>query len=362
MRAMILEGVTRMSGNPSPLRLVDRPVPRPEKGEILVRVSVCGVCHTEIDEIEGRSAPPKFPVVPGHQVVGTVEGRGEGCERFSAGQRVGVAWIHSACGACPRCRDGRENLCPHFKATGRDVDGGYAEYITVPEGFAYPLPARLSDAEAAPLLCAGAIGYRALKLSGAGDGETLGLIGFGASGHLVLKTALHLFPGGEVYVFSRTPAERDFARDLGAHWAGALGDTPPRPLRAAIDTTPAWGPVVAALGKLQPGGRLVINAIGKEKGDRDALLGLEYPRDLWMEKEIKSVANITRRDVEEFLELADGAGIRPDVQEYSLEEANRALAELRGRKIRGGKVLRVMNRTAGGPRAGSVTGASGNGA
>ncbi len=341
MKALVLNEITNLSDNRSPLKLVDLPVPVPKNHEILVKVSVCGVCHTELDEIEGRTPPAKLPIVPGHQIVGRVEKAGHGSSRFKIGDRVGIAWIHSACGECRFCRAGQENLCGDFKATGRDADGGYAEYTAVPETFAYPIPDLFTDSEAAPLLCAGAIGYRSLRLANMKNGDTLGLTGFGASAHLVLKMAQHLYPESRVSVFSRTESERLFAKELGAAWAGGTEDAPPEPLHAIIDTTPAWQPVAEAMKRLEKGGRLVINAIRKEDRDKDALLFIDYSRDLWMEKEIKSVANITRRDVEEFLRLAVEIPIRPAIQEYPLEDANTALLELRDRKIRGAKVLKV---------------------
>ncbi len=343
MKALLLNAIASLRENPSPLKQADLAIPEPGEGEVLIRVSVCGVCHTELDEIEGRTPPPSLPVVPGHQVVGTVERAGAGVERVSVGDRVGVAWIFSACGECEYCRSGQENLCPQFRATGRDAHGGYAEYITAPADFVHPIPQALYDAEAAPLLCAGAIGYRSLRLTGLRDGQRLGLTGFGASGHLVLKMVRHKFPNTRVYVFSRNPAEQEFARSLGATWAGGIEDTAPEPLHAIIDTTPVWKPVVEALRNLAPGGRLVINAIRKENVDLDYLLKLDYPTHLWMEKEIKSVANVTRQDVREFLALAAEADLRPEYQEYPLDEANRALSELRQGKIRGAKVLRVSS-------------------
>ena len=336
---MILPAVVRLEDEPEPLRLVDLPAPEPGPGEILVRVSACGVCHTELDEIEGRTPPPELPVVLGHQVVGSVAARGPRAETFQIGERVGVAWIYSACGECQWCRTGRENLCPDFRATGRDAQGGYAEYMVAPEAFVYRIPAAFTDAQAAPLLCAGAIGYRSLQLSGLRDGDSLGLTGFGASAHLVLKMVKRRFPATPVYVFSRTKEEQAFALELGAAWAGNTEDASPSKLDAMIDTTPAWGPIVHALGKLAPGGRLVINAIRKEGRDQEELLRLDYPSHLWLEKEIKSVANVTRQDVAEFLALAAEIPILPEVQVYPLEEANRALAELKARKIRGAKVL-----------------------
>ncbi len=342
MKAMILEALGPLADNPEPLRLVRRDTPEPEPGEALLRVLTCGVCHTELDEIEGRTPPPRLPVVPGHQAVGEVVRLGPGATELRQGQRAGVAWIHSACGACAHCARGDENLCADFLATGRDRDGGYAEYMTVPAAFAFAVPEVFSAAEAAPLLCAGAIGYRSLRLCGLADGQALGLTGFGASAHLVLKMARHRYPGSEVFVFARSERERAFALELGAAWAGDTAARSPAALDAIIDTTPAWKPVVAALAALGPGGRLVINAIRKEDTDRqDALARLSYPEHLWMEKEIKSVANVARQDVAEFLALAAQMGIRPEVQQYDLADANRALGELKQRKIRGAKVLRV---------------------
>jgi propanol-preferring alcohol dehydrogenase len=341
MKAMVLHRIGSLRDDPEPLALRELPVPEPGEGEILLRVSVCGVCHTELDEIEGRTPPPRLPVIPGHQVVGRVAGLGPGARRFSEGERVGVAWIYSACGECKFCRSGRENLCPAFRATGRDADGGYAEYTVVHEEFAHPIPEALSDAQAAPLLCAGAVGYRSLRLAGLRDGQRLGLAGFGASGHLVLQMARHRYPGSEVYVFSRNAGERAFARELGAAWAGEIGEPPPHRLDAIIDTTPVWKPVVEALGALAPGGRLVINAIRKEDVDKAELLRLDYGAQLWMEREIVSVANVTRQDVREGLALAAEMGLRPEVQEFPLQEANRALVEVRMGQIRGVKVLRI---------------------
>jgi propanol-preferring alcohol dehydrogenase len=338
---MVLNGIVRLDEDAEPLVLADLPDPEPGEGEVRVRVSACGVCHTELDEIEGRTPPPRFPIVPGHQAVGRVDRTGSDAVRFRPGDRVGVAWIHSACGACAFCGSGRENLCADFRATGRDVDGGYAEFMTVPEAYAHSLPDAFTDAEAAPLLCAGAIGYRSLRLAGLSDGRRLGLTGFGASAHLVLKMVRFRYPGSEVHVFARSEKERAFALELGAVWAGGTEEASPSPLDAVIDTTPAWKPVVEALRNLAPGGRLVVNAIRKEEGDKDVLLRLDYPSHLWLEKEIKSVANVTRRDVSEFLSLAEAMGIKPEVQEYPLEEANRALLELKRREIRGAKVLRI---------------------
>lgn len=340
---MLLKTVGAIDDRTSLVEVEELPDPKPAADEILVKVLACGVCHTELDEIEGRTPPPELPVVLGHQVVGRVEKVGEDAGRFQIGDRVGIAWIFSACGACQFCRTGAENLCPDFKATGRDVHGGYAEYLTIPEAFAYAIPAALSDAEAAPLLCAGAIGYRSLRLTNLENGQNLGLTGFGASGHLVIKMAREKYPDSKIYVFARNPNEREFARELGAVWAGETEAESPEKLDAIIDTTPVWKPVVEALKNLKPGGRLVINAIRKEDIDTDYLLRLDYPEHLWLEKEIKSVANVTRKDVSEFLKLAADIPIKPDVQEFELERANEALLELKGSKIRGAKVLRVAD-------------------
>lgn len=339
MKAMILQRLCDLNKTRTPLKLVQLPDPEPGPGEILMAVSACGVCHTELDEIEGRTPPPRLPIVLGHQVVGRVVRPGPGAVGFSGGERVGVAWIFSACGRCGYCRRGDENLCAGFTATGRDAHGGYATHMVVPEKFAHRLPHGFSDVQAAPLLCAGAIGYRSLRLSGIVNGQTLGLTGFGASAHLVLKMVGRKYPGSDVFVFARNPAERAFARDLGAVWAGDTSDQSPCLLDAVIDTTPAWKPVLEALKNLNPGGRLVINAIRKESFDQDCLLDLDYPRHLWLEKEIKSVANVSRRDVSEFLDLAARIPIVPEVQQYPLKAANQALLELKQRKIRGAKVL-----------------------
>ncbi len=335
MRAMLLQSIARLDERPDPLELVDLPVPEPKDGEVLVRVSACGVCHTELDEIEGRVPPPSLPIVPGHQVVGVVERSGHGVTRHEPGQRVGVGWIHSSDGGPA------ENLSEAFRATGLDTNGGYAEYMTVPQNYAYPIPDELSDQQAAPLMCAGAIGYRALRLTGLEDGQRLGLTGFGASGHLVLQLAKHLYPLCEIYVFTRDPTSRKFAMRLGAVWAGATEERAPHRLHAIIDTTPAWKPVVEALANLCPGGRLVINAIRKEDDDQHSLLDLRYADHLWMEREIKTVANITARDIEEFLPLAASIPINVSVTTYPLEDANEALRDLKAGGGTGACVLLI---------------------
>ena len=341
MQAMLLNQITNLADNHTPLTLTDLPEPKPGDGEILIKVSACGVCHTELDEIEGRLPPPQLPIVLGHQVVGRIVAQGVNTANLPVGERVGVAWINSACGVCEFCRSGRENLCAAFKATGLDAHGGYAQYMTVRADFAYRLPDALSDVEAAPLLCAGAIGYRSLSLTNVQDGQALGLTGFGASAHLVLKLAQHQYPQSPIFVFARSEQERAFALELGATWAGDTTDRAPQPCAAIIDTTPVWTPVVEALKNLDAGGRLVINAIRKESVDLPVWLQLNYPDQLWREKEIKSVANVTRRDVREFLHLAAEIPLKPAVETFGLAEANRALVELKQRHIRGAKILIV---------------------
>lgn len=333
MKAMVLPKIVSLDEVDTPLELVDLDTPKPGPGEVLIKVAACGVCHTELDEIEGRTPPPKFPVVLGHEVVGSVVENGHGAALHAKDDRVGVGWIYSSTGS----ED--ENVSPKFRATGRDANGGYAEFMTVPEDYAYKLPDGFASEQAAPLLCAGAIGYRSLRLTNLNDGDPLGLTGFGGSAHLVVQMARNRFPNSKVYVFARDPEQRDFAKQLGASWAGDTDEKPPEDLQAIIDTTPAWKPVVAALACLRPGGRLVINAIRKQDGDKDALRGLSYHDHLWLEREIKSVANITGRDIKEFLAVAAEIPLKPEVTTYPLEEANKALLELKRGSVRGAKVL-----------------------
>jgi propanol-preferring alcohol dehydrogenase len=337
MRAMLLTATASLDVNPAPLELADIDDPSPAEGEILIRVAACGVCHTELDEIEGRTPPPRLPVVPGHEVVGRVVASGHGANRFHNGDRVGVGWIHSSDGT------EEENISPAFRATGRDVNGGYAELMTVPETYAVPVPDVFTDIEAAPLMCAGAVGYRSLRLTGIENGEVLGLTGFGGSGHLVLQMARHLFPDSPVFVFARSERERRFALELGAGWSGDTAERPPQAPQAIIDTTPAWKPVIAALECLRPGGRLVINAISKEDVDRGLLAELRYEDHLWLEKEIKTVANVTHRDLAEFLPLAARVPLHVATETYPLEAANDALNDLRCGHIRGAKVLTISS-------------------
>jgi propanol-preferring alcohol dehydrogenase len=340
MKAMVLTKVAPVEERP--LQLQDLPVPEPGPNQVRVKVSACGLCHTELDEIEGR-LQARLPIILGHEVVGRIESLGAEATKFQPADRVGIAWINSACGKCDFCRAGNENLCSQFQGTGCDVDGGYAQYTVVSQDFAYRIPDRFSDSQAAPLLCAGAIGYRALRLTGLQDGQALGLFGFGASAHIVIQIAKHKYPYAKVFVFTR-PGQKehqDLARRLGADWVGATGDKPPTQLNCAIDFTPAWAPIVEALRVLERGGRVVINAIRKENFDKESLLKLEYPSHLWLEKELKSVANIAGSDVEDFLPLAAEIPIIPEVQEFKLEEANEALILLKQGRIQGAGVLKL---------------------
>jgi propanol-preferring alcohol dehydrogenase len=329
-----------------PLEFRELPTPAPQGAEVRVKITVCGVCHTDLDEAEGR-LEARLPVTLGHQIVGHVETLGPGASRFQRGDRVGIAWIYSADGTCEFCRAGNENLCVRFRGTGCDADGGYAEYIIAPQESVYPIPAQFTDMQAAPLLCAGVIGYRALRLANLQDGQTLGLFGFGASAHILIQVVKHKYPNARVFVFTR-PGQKehqDMAKKLGADWTGVTGEKPPARLHAAIDFTPTWGPIVEAMRVLERGGRLIINAIRKEDKDKDALLRLDYPAHLWLEKEIKSTANVTRQDAREFLPLAAEIPIRPQVQEFPLEQANEALLLVKQGKTQGAAVLRISQST-----------------
>jgi propanol-preferring alcohol dehydrogenase len=332
MKAQILKEISPVENRP--LELIDLPIPQPRTKEILVRISACGVCHTELDEIEGR-LQPKLPIILGHEIVGEVESLGSGATRFRVGDRVGIAWIYSACGKCHFCKEGYENLCYEFQGTGCQANGGYAEYTVVSEDFAYLIPERFTDYQAAPLLCAGAIGFRDLRLSGIKPGQSLGLFGFGASAHIVIQVACYW--GCQVFVFTRSEEHRNLAERLGAVWTGTSEDDPPYRLTCAIDFTPVGETVPNALRVLEKGGRLVMAVIRK----RTPIPSLDYARLLWDEKEMKSVANITRRDAQEFLHLAAEIPIIPEVQEFGLEEANEALILLKQRKIRGAAILRI---------------------
>jgi propanol-preferring alcohol dehydrogenase len=340
MKAMVLTHTGPIATKPLELR--EAPTPQPQAGEVRLKITVCGVCHTDLDEAEGRLAA-RLPVIPGHQIVGYVDALGPGASRFRRGDRVGMAWIYSADGTCEFCRAGNENLCVQFRGTGCDADGGYAEYVIAPQDSVYPIPKPFTDVQAAPLLCAGVIGYRALRLTNLKDGQVLGLFGFGASAHILIQVVKHKFPKSQVFVFTRPgqTGHQEMAKGLGADWTGATGDETPAKLHAAIDFTPTWEPIVEAMRILAPGGRLVINAIRKEERDKNSLLHLDYATHLWREKEIKSTANVTRQDAREFLPLAAEIPIRPQVQEFPLEQANEALRLVKEGKTQGAAVLRI---------------------
>ncbi len=315
MRAMVLDEPNRLAAR-------DLPDPVPGPGEVLIDVAVCGVCRTDLQIVSGDIPMTRRPLVPGHQVVGRLSGSGE---------RVGVAWLHGACGHCDLCTGGLENLCPDATFTGWSVDGGYAERMVAPRAFTFPIPERFSDVEAAPLLCAGIIGYRSLRLSGIAPGGRLGLFGFGSSAHLALQVALHW--GCEVFAFSRNAGERSLAIELGAAWAGGYDDEPPKPLDAAVTFAPAGSVVVSALRTLRPAGTVAINAI-----HLDHMPEFDYDL-LWRERVVRSVANFTRKDAHEFLQLAAEIPIRARTQTFELEHAGEALDRLQSGAIEGSAVL-----------------------
>lgn len=322
-----------------PLRLVERPTPVPGPGEVLIDVTACAVCRTDLQIVEGDLAARTLPIVPGHQVVGRIAGHGAGVDisHHPPGARVGVAWIASADGSCRFCTSGRENLCPELRFTGWDRDGGYADQLTVRADFAYPLPERFDDLAAAPLLCGGTIGYRSLKIAGVdlarARGVRLGLFGFGASATCVIQLAVHA--GCEVYVATRSTAERERALALGAVWAGGYAAAPPEPLDAAITFAPAGSVVVDALRALDRGGVVAINAI-----HLDHIPAFDYDR-LWLERSLRSVANVTRADVAEFLDLAAEVPVMTQIEVFPLEDANEALRRLADGQIAGAAVLRM---------------------
>ena len=341
MKSMMLTKISDLKTNKTPLSPVETETPKINKNEALIKISACAVCHTELDEIEGRIRPINLPVIPGHQIVGKVVETGSEVNKLRIGDRVGIGWINSACGKCEYCKNGLENLCADFVATGKDVNGGYAEYTKINENYAAIIPENFTDEEASPLLCAGAVGYRALKLSGIKDGMNLGFLGFGASNHLVLKIAKAVFPNIKLFVFARSENERKHALRLGANWSGDIKGIPPEKLHSVIDTTPVWTPIAEVMKNIRPGGRLVINNIRKEDFDKDYLMNIDYSRDLWMEREIKSVANVTFADIEDVLQTASKYNIKPEFQLYGLNEANTALTEIKNKNISGGKVLKI---------------------
>lgn len=331
MRAMRLNETKPVSE--APLTLVETAVPEPGPGQIRLHVHVCGVCHTDLHTVEGDLDLPHLPLTPGHQIVGTVEKLGPGSQRYQVGDRVGVAWLYWACGECEFCTEGRENLCVRAKFTGLQADGGYADYLVVDEEFAFAIPGVFSDEHAAPLLCAGIIGYRALRLSGIQPGQRLGLYGFGGSAHLAIQVACHW--DCEVYVFTRSEAHRRHARELGAVWAGDARDATPRPLHASVTFAPAGWIIPLALGHLRPGGTLAVNAI-----HTSPIPEMPYER-IYHERVLRSVTNFTRADAEEFLQLAGEIPIRSDIELFDLTEANTALQRLKASEVNGTAVLQI---------------------
>ncbi len=331
MRAMLLRAPGPVERDP--LEAVDLPAPVPGSGEVRLKISACGLCHTDLHEVEGELPPPKLPVIPGHQIVGVVDARGDGARRFTLGERVGVPWLYSTCGACVACRRGDENLCDGARFTGYHVDGGYATHAVVPEAFAYRLPRGLTDVQAAPLLCAGIIGYRALCLADVKPGERLGLFGFGASAHITIQVAR--FWGCEVWVFTRSAEHRGLAKALGASWVGGADDEPPGLLDRAISFAPAGSVIPLALAKLRKGGTLALAGIHLDK-----IPEMPYPL-LYGERTLRSVTASTRRDAEALLVLAARIPIKTEVEEFPLEKANAALQRLKASRISGAGVLRI---------------------
>ena len=333
MRALILTHPAPVETGP--LREVERARPKPQGGEVLIRVEVCGVCHTDLHIVEGELPPRRGGIVPGHQVVGRVESGALDVTVPAVGTRVGVAWLHRACGRCAFCRRGMENLCVEATFTGYDVDGGFADYIAAPAAFVYPLPDAFSSVEAAPLMCAGIIGYRALRIAQAARGDRVGLFGFGASAHLALQVARHW--DCEVYVFTRSEAHRALARELGAAWVGGVGEGAPAALDAGVVFAPSGRVVVEALRHLRPGGTLAVNAI-----HLDEIPAFDYAR-LYGERGLRSVSNSTRADGQEFLTLAAAIPLRPQVETWPLGEANQVLQRLKRGEVRGAAVLQVTS-------------------
>jgi alcohol dehydrogenase, propanol-preferring len=333
MKACLLRKPAHIETNP--LEFTDVPAPHPGQGEVLVRIHCCGVCRTDLHVIEGELPPRKSPVIPGHQVVGIVEKLGSGAAKLSAGARVGIAWLHRTDGACEYCLAGAENLCDHPTFTGYTVNGGYAEYIVAPEDFVYPIPERFPDEQAAPLLCAGIIGFRSLRLSGIKQGGKLGFYGFGAAAHVAIQVALHW--NVEVYAMTRDARHQKLAMELGAKWAGGTFDQPPVKLDAAIVFAPAGEIVPAALKALRKGGTLTLGGI-----HMSPIPSFDYDL-LYEERVIRSVANNTRQDGHDFLRVAAEIPIRTHVQVFPLNEANRALNALKNDAIPGAAVLKISS-------------------
>lgn len=332
MKAMQLNRFAPIEDNP--LEMKNLPTPIPGKEEILIKVHICGVCHTDLHTVEGELPEASLPIIPGHQVVGEVVGKGEQAERFAEGDRVGVAWLHYACGYCRYCRQDKENLCENAQFTGYNAHGGYAEYMKVPEKFAYSIPDVFSDEEASPLLCAGIIGYRALRLSEIQPGQRLGMYGFGASAHVAIQVAVHW--GCDVYVFSRSAAHRGHAKSLGAVWTGTSQEDPPEKLDASINFTPAGGTVLDGLRHLDKGGTQALAGIYMTP-----IPEMDYTLHLYHERTLRSVANATRQDGEDLLKIAAVIPIKTTTTAFPLEEANHVLKLVKDSRIDGAAVLKI---------------------
>ncbi|HDS00428.1 MAG TPA: zinc-binding alcohol dehydrogenase family protein [candidate division Zixibacteria bacterium] len=331
MKAMILESPKPIDQKPLVEKELEKP--QPQSGQILIRISVCGACHTDLHTVEGELELPKLPIIPGHEIIGNVEKNGPGAERFKEGDRVGVAWLNWACGECVYCRNNQENLCENARFTGLHADGGYAEYTVVDERFAYPIPDIFSDLEAAPLMCAGVIGYRALRLSEFKPESRLGLYGFGASAHIAIQIARH--KNCRVFVFTRSENHRQLARELGAEWTGSAQDMPPEQLDSSVTFAPAGWIVPYALKHLRPGGTLAINAIYMSP-----IPELEYPL-IYKERTLRSVAHVARSDAEEFLPLAAEIPVKTEVEGFELQDANEVLKKMKESRIRGSAALKI---------------------
>ncbi len=332
MKAMVLKKAANVDQNP--LIMEEREIPEPENGQIRIKISLCGVCHTDLHTVEGELDLPRLLVIPGHQIVGTVDKCGPEASRYKEGQRVGVAWLNWACGECIYCRNDQENLCQNARFTGLHVDGGYAEYTVVDERFAYPIPDIFSDAEASPLLCAGVIGYRSLRLSGIKPGQRLGLYGFGASAHIAIQVARHW--DCKVYVFSRGEEHKNLARKLGAVWTGSAEDMPPELMDASVTFAPAGWIVPYALKHTRPGGMVAINAIYMSP-----IPEMKYEL-IYMERTLRSVAHVQRKDAEEFLPLAAEIPIKPTVEKFRLEDANDVLRKLKNSELEAAAALEMQ--------------------
>jgi propanol-preferring alcohol dehydrogenase len=336
MKAMLLRQFAPIEKNP--LEMVDIPIPEPSAEEILIKINVCGVCHTDLHTVEGELPEAILPVIPGHQVVGKIAKKGSGAFRFKEGDRVGAAWLFSTDETCRFCKKGKENLCENGQFTGYSKNGGYAEYMVIPEKFAYAIPATFEDTEAAPLLCAGIIGYRALRLSGIKPGRRLGLLGFGASAHVAIQVAVHW--GCEVYVFSRSQEHLALARKLGAVWTGSSKENPPSKLDGLINFTPAGPTVLEGMRHLDKGGSQILAGIYMSPIPR-----MDYSEYLYYERSLGSVANATRQDGEELLQIASEIPIRTSTSSSPLEEANKVLRYLKESRIDGAAVLKIGSRS-----------------